>query len=228
MNRSAVLVMMCAWLLTGVAVAQSNAAKFFGAILTVPGGSRTKADNKVFIGMHPSSAELAKVNACATANFGFGGTDDGFAKCMQTKSSLTCNKGGYFAVADYEIQYRRHHQDMNAPYDNAAGIACGKNTQEAAITAVLESCEAARKKRGLPDVVVDPANTDHGCTVMFVASNDGTWSGSARDLTLLSMKWDHKYQYRIECWGSQRMARRYPAEPLLEVTYCGNISRNLP
>lgn len=144
MNRSAVLVMMCAWLLTGVAVAQTDTAKFFGAILTVPGESRTKADNKVFIGMHPSSAELAKVNACATANFGFGGTDDGFAKCMQIKSSLTCNKGGYFAVADYRIQYRRHHQDMNTPYDNAAGIACGKGTQEAAMTAALDSIHTGR------------------------------------------------------------------------------------
>lgn len=185
---------------TAPAFAQSVAtAKFYASIITFgPDGRDYMKGRKVpAIGMHPTSAEIAKQNACVQ----YKTNDD---SCTRPGNFTTCGNGGYFAVTEHIVQNGKAPMG-NPAYENVVGISCGKKTVALAEEAALASCEAARTKFGLPSVPpgTDPMTGFYNCKTLFSGRNDGTYSGEVKDFGA----WDRNHapneflSLRPFCWG---------------------------
>lgn len=190
-----------------------GATKFFGSFTVNYADTRNfpKGRRIATIGLHPESAEIAKANACVLSQ----PYPKDYEQCLNPANSISCNNGGYFAVAEHYVQtgtvpFFNAQQPL---LENAIGLSCGKASLVLAQSAAIESCEKARQKRGLPDAPPNGQAGDYNCAVIASGRNDGKYGGEVQDF---SAWWANKapnafLALKMECWGTESATKWGPA-----------------
>jgi hypothetical protein len=182
--------------------------KFFGSILVGYGVYSPTGRRVVYIGLHPTSAEIAKANACTLTR----SVPEQYAQCQDPANSISCGAGGYFAVAEHFIQGRAMINGIaQFTSENAIGLACGKKTLELAQRAAIDSCEASRTKRGLRDAGAGD-QSEYNCSIQASALNNGQYAGKVEDFgAWYEKKAANEFlTLKIECWGTESVNRYGP------------------
>lgn len=179
--------MICATLFYGPAIA-AGLAKFYGTVLELPPDQSWPSGRPYLaMGVHPTSTEAAKANACLPLESSTAGWVEA---CLSAKTTLKCGNGGYFAVADAlshvtPLVYSQHGWvEKSSGYLMALGVACGQASDQAARKKALAECDAASKKKAIPEPAIGTRDNDpqfHNCMVSHSAFNDGTFQGGVID-----------------------------------------------
>lgn len=211
--------MLFAFLVGWPSAAQSQS--FYGAVAKIPplpSDGYEKGRSIALIGLHPTAGDLAMNNACVPAI-----TQYAFeivkSECLEARYSLKCDKGGYFAVAEYQAvtqkiaDYAASQGTSQARLENAIGMACGKKTLAVAKAAASEACEKTRKARGLPEAgTIQSAYSQSDCTNIVTAGlNDGKYQGQVVDFLADSKRMGRGafFNVQLQCWGSNTESTKF-------------------
>jgi hypothetical protein len=180
------------------ALAQSGPFFYGNIVIEIDPQTRAETTHKrAMIGLHPTSAEIARQNACARVTGGQ--TILPYTDCLDSKAALRCAKGGYFAIVDTQLS-------VDGKVSNAAGVVCGKATMDLAKSQALAACEKTRLSLGLPLVANGYGNWP--CRIHIAALNDGNYSEQVLDVPAMRAKAADPSQlmWSIEsqCFGKER------------------------
>lgn len=181
--------------------APSNATKFYASVVVLTPGINNypNGERVLAIGLHPSTASIAKANACGPLSHRV--FDTVADQC--DKNSVTCSSGGYFAAANFlSIEGQR-------TWENGYGIVCGKKTLEIAQRDAIAACEKVRQDRGLPDPIPSPTSYAHKCRIDAAGLNDGMFNGKVFNFIEESAASPKgRFLMKMQCWGAGDPAMR--------------------
>lgn len=185
--------------------------KFYATILELPpDASWPSGKPYLAIGLHPTSPEIARANACLPLESSTAGWVE---QCLTATTSLKCGNGGYFAVAgalSYLIPpvYSPAGWFLsNPPAGMAYGVACGRASDEVARKEALAACTGASKKKGIPEPFIGTRDNDpqfHNCQIYHSGLNDGTLKGEVTDFKKIKAALkpnEFLTSIRYNCWG---------------------------
>jgi hypothetical protein len=192
--------------------AQAGGEKFYGSIVVLQERQQPPTENGIgttlAIGLHPTSAAVAKANACAKLAGGMT-IFDGTSCLNSVKSSLTCSSGGYYAAASGRPL------DLVRQENWTWGLTCGKKTIELARTAAIQACEKSRETRSL-------MQQTEPCKLDVAAKNDGKFRGQVLDVIAQQNQSKEPIWWDVEpkCWGTERVADGFAPEEIVKI--CGS------